>query len=75
MKDAHSIFSSKRAANIFFAIYGAAFLSGLLGLSLLPQSEATLRKVSLGVSYFFGLPIVLAVGLVALRKTGIWNGK
>lgn len=66
---------SKKVATIFVAVYSAAFLLGLLGVFLLPNEEATLRKVALGMSYFFGLPLVAGAGLELLRKTGIWNGK
>lgn len=75
MKDAMPFIPSKKAANIFLAIYTGAFLLGLLGVFLLPKEEAVLRKVAFGMSYFFGLPVVICAGLVMLRKTGIWNGK
>lgn len=75
MKDVAPFIPSKRAVNIFFAIYTGAFLLGLIGVFLLPKEEAMLRKVAFGMSYFFGLPIVIGAGLHALRKTGVWNGK
>ncbi len=75
MKDAASIIPSKKAANVFFVIYSGAFCLGLLGVFLLPKEEATLRKVAFGMSYFFGLPLVLSAGLLLLQKTGVWNGK
>jgi hypothetical protein len=75
MKDVVPFIPSKKDANIFFAIYTGAFLLGLLGVLLLPKEEAMLRKVAFGMSYFFGLPVVISAGLVALRKIGVWNGK
>lgn len=75
MKDVVPFIPSKKAVRIFFAIYGGAFLLGLLGVFFLPKEEVMLRKVSLGMSYFFGLPIVVGFGLEVLRKTGVWNGK
>jgi hypothetical protein len=55
MKDALPFIPSKKAVNVFFAIYTGAFLLGLLGFLLLPKEEATLRKVALGMSYFLVL--------------------
>lgn len=75
MKNVVPFIPSRKAAKIFVAIYGGAFLVGLLGVFLLPKEEGTLRSVSLGMSYFFGLPIVAGFGLEVLRKTGVWNGK
>jgi hypothetical protein len=75
MKDATPFVPSKKAANIFVAIYAIAFLLGLLGVFLLPQEEAMLKKVAFVMSYFFGLPLVVSAGLLALRKAGFWNGK
>jgi len=75
MKDVASIVSSKTAVNIFLAVYCGLFFLGLLGVFMLPKEEVSLRKVAIGMSYFFGLPVVCVGGLHFLRKAGIWNGK
>ncbi len=75
MKDVASIVSSKTAVNIFLGVYCGLFLLGLLGVFMLPKEEVSLRKVAIGMSYFFGLPVVCVGGLHFLRKAGIWNGK
>ena len=75
MNDIPPFLPSKTVATIFVEVCSRAFLLGLLGVFLLPKEETMLRKVALGMSYFFGLPLVVGGGLEVLRKTGIWNGK
>lgn len=75
MSDVTSMIPSKKAVSIFFAIYTALFVVGILGVLALPEEERAMRKIAFGMSYFFGLPMVLGAVLVFLRKIGAWNGK
>jgi hypothetical protein len=75
MNDVTSKIPSKKAVSIFFAVYTGLFVVGVLGALTLPEEERAMRKVAIGMSYFFGLPVVVSADLVLLRKTGFWNGK
>jgi hypothetical protein len=74
MNDVTSKIPSKKAVSIFFAVYTGLFVV-VLGALTLPEEERAMRKVAIGMSYFFGLPVVVSADLVLLRKTGFWNGK
>ena len=75
MNDVTSKIPSKKAVSIFFAVYTGLFVVGVLGALTLPEEERAMRKVAIGMSYFFSLPVVVSADLVLLRKTGFWNGK
>ena len=75
MNDVTSKIPSKKAVSIFFAVYTGLFVVGVLGALTLPEEERAMRKVAIGMSCFFGLPVVVSADLVLLRKTGFWNGK
>ena len=75
MNDVTSKIPSKKAVSIFFAVYTGLFVVGVLGALTLPEEERAMRKVAIGMSYFFGLPVVVSADLVLLRKTGFCNGK